>query len=199
MSTTMPPGKHLDPAGGDRPEEPHDTDDTDDTVVTPVPMDERADDTTIIVADNNAARREVVCPECGTVATITVNRREAEDFCRRCDFPLFWTPAAIVLDTSTGPNSDALRRLPGTAGRVTVGKLACPHCAEVNPVTSTHCLRCQGDLHPVVPPAPAAPVALPPPPAPEPEPEPARTPWWVWAGIALTVLLAIALVVYVVR
>ncbi|WP_244930179.1 hypothetical protein [Nocardioides sp. W7] len=157
------------------------------------------DNPTIVIAETKGARREVICPECGTSATITINRREAEDFCRRCDFPLFWTPAAIVLDTSSGPASDALRRLPGTAGRVTVGKLDCPHCRESNPVTETHCLRCQGDLHPVFA-APPAPPVLAPPPDPEPEPDPVqRTPWWVWAGIALTLVLAIALIVYLIQ
>lgn len=156
------------------------------------------DQPTIVITETKGARREVVCPECGTTATITINRREAEDFCRRCDFPLFWTPSAVVLDSATGPASDALRRLPGTAGRVTVGKLDCPHCHESNPVTETHCLRCQGDLHPVLPPAPAAPVILAPPPEPEPEPV-ARTPWWVWVGVALTLLLFLALVIYLIR
>lgn len=193
MSDTMSAGKHL---GDDRPDpvvEPSAVEQP--TVETPAPAED-----TIVFSEPQGARREVVCPECGTTATITVNRREAEDFCRRCDFPLFWTPAAIVLDTSSGPSSDALRRLPGTAGRVTVGKLDCPHCRESNPVTESHCLRCQGDLHPVIAPPPAAPVALPPPPAPEPAPEPDPvTPWWVWAGIALTVLLAIALVIYFIQ
>lgn len=197
MSSTMSAGKHL----GDS-DEP----DPDPTVVEEgrspvskplVPVDD-PQPTTAIEVIPDAARREVVCPECGTTATITVNRREAEDFCRRCDFPLFWTPAAIVLDGSSSAASDALRRLPGVGGRVTVGKLDCPHCAESNPVTNTHCIRCQGDLHPPVPPAPVAPVALPPAPV-VPEPEPERTPWWIWAGIALTVLMAIVLVVYLIQ
>ncbi|MEI5671628.1 MULTISPECIES: hypothetical protein [unclassified Nocardioides] len=185
MSDTMSAGKHLGDAG--------DPDET--TALTPVPEPAPEEQPIIVVAETKGARREVVCPECGTVATITVNRREAEDFCRRCDFPLFWTPAAIVLDTSSGPSSDALRRLPGTAGRVTVGKLDCPHCRESNPVTETHCLRCQGDLHPVLPPAPLPPPVLAPPPEPEPVPE-KSTPWLLYVGIGLTVLLAIALILY---
>lgn len=195
MSSTMSPGKHL----GDPPGDPDET-----AALTPVEETAPTEEVPPVVvhpevvqADPKGARREVVCPECGTAATITLNRREAEDFCRRCDFPLFWTPSAIVLDTTGGAASDALRRLPGTAGRVTVGKLDCPHCAESNPVVNTHCVRCQGDLHPVALPAPVAPVAPLPPPEPEPEPE-QRTPWWVWAGIVLTVALAIALVVYLI-
>jgi hypothetical protein len=190
VSSTIP-GKHL----GDQ-----DSVAADDSALEPVVVEsiEHVDPTptTAIEVIADAARREVVCPECGTSATITVNRREAQDFCRRCDFPLFWTPAAIVLDASSSTASDALRRLPGTAGRVTVGKLDCPHCAESNPVTNTHCVRCQGDLHPVLPPPPPAPAVLAPPPD-EPEPEPVKgTPWWVWAGIGLTVLLAIVLVLF---
>ena len=198
MSSTMSAGKHL----GDPDPDPHPLVEERGALAPNVskPLHPTADDDpTIVIAETQGARREVVCPECGTTATITVNRREAEDFCRRCDFPLFWTPAAIVLDTSSGPASDALRRLPGTAGRVTVGKLACPHCQESNPVTNTHCVRCQGDLHPVLPPPPPAPVALPAPVEPE-EPEPEDgLPWWVWAGISLTLALAIALLIYVLR
>lgn len=199
MSTTMPPGKHLGPLGDpDETDEPTQSFAPVDGVTPTEPMPGPAHDSTVVVTDDNAARREVTCPECGTVATITVNRREAEDFCRRCDFPLFWTPAAIVLDTSSSSASEALRRLPGTAGRVSVGKIACPHCAESNPATSTHCLRCHGDLHPVVPPPPPAPVALAAPEPPAPAPEPRRTPWWVWAGLALTVAVFIALIVYLI-
>lgn len=201
--STMSAGKHLgDPA--DEPTNPPVVEQegalAPDGVETPAPRSD-ADPTQstqalpAVVTETSSARREVTCPECGTVATIAVNRREAEDFCRRCDFPLFWTPAAIVMDTAGGPASDALRRLPGTAGRVTVGRLACPHCAEMNPVTETHCLRCQGDLHPPLPPAPQAPVALAPPPEPTPEPE-KSTPWWVWAGLALTLAVLVALIVY---
>lgn len=191
MSSTIP-GKHLDTSGD--PEEP--------TVLVPVVAEVELEDleeapTSAVEVTVDAARREVTCPECGTVATIAVNRREAQDFCRRCDFPLFWTPAAIVMDGTGGPASEALRRLPGVAGKVSVGKLDCPHCAEVNPVTNSLCLRCQGDLHPVLPPPPPAPVVLAPPPEPEPEPEP-RTPWLLYVGVALTVLLAVALVLVLV-
>jgi hypothetical protein len=184
VSSTIP-GKHLGTA--DEPERtPAVVDVTAEVDTTP---------TTAVEVVVDAARREVTCPECGTVATISVNRREAQDFCRRCDFPLFWTPAAIVMDAASGPASEALRRLPGTGGKVTVGKLECPHCHESNPVTNSHCLRCSGDLHPVAPPPPPAPVVLAPPPEPEPEPV-KKTPWWLYAGIGLTLLVLVALVVY---
>src|SRR5262245_26909484 len=39
----------------------------------------------------------VTCPECGTVGVVALTRRDATDFCRNCDYPLFWTPAQILL------------------------------------------------------------------------------------------------------
>ncbi|MEO9325428.1 hypothetical protein ABFT23_18190 [Nocardioides sp. C4-1] len=142
--------------------------------------------------------REVVCPECGTVARVTVNRRESLDFCSTCDFPLFWTPSQVVLGDVDLQAQAALRRLPGTAGRSTVGSLACPHCAEANPVSGVLCLRCGGDLHPVLAAPPPAPAPEPAPALPEPEPEPEGFPaWWLYVGvatIALVVLVAVVLI-----
>ncbi|WP_139983213.1 hypothetical protein [Nocardioides litoris] len=139
--------------------------------------------------------REVTCPECGTVARVAVNRRESHDFCATCDFPLFWTPDQVVRGDEEGAGAAALRRLPGTAGRTTVGSLPCPHCSEVNPVSGVLCLRCGGDLHPVAPPPPVV-VAPTPPPAPEPQPEPTRTPvwWWVLGGVTLLLLVVVLVV-----
>ena len=135
---------------------------------------------------------QVTCPECGTSAMVNLTRREASDFCRNCDYPLFWTPSKILLDRS-GLSDDSLRRLPGTVGRVTVASFPCPHCAEPNQLTAIDCVRCGRPLRPVhFEPAPV-PMYLPPPPEPEPEPEPRGIPWWVWFGIAL-MLITITLV-----
>src|SRR4051794_15838214 len=99
----------------------------------------------------------VTCPECGTRASVALTRRESTDFCTRCDFPLFWTPQTIQIgDRATAQES--LRRLPGTAGKVTVASTACPHCGEANPLIAETCARC--GLPMVLAPAP--------PPAPEP-------------------------------
>jgi len=38
----------------------------------------------------------VTCPECGAMQQVALSRREANDFCRNCDFPLFWTPALVI-------------------------------------------------------------------------------------------------------
>jgi hypothetical protein len=135
----------------------------------------------------------VTCPECGTVATVALTRRESTDFCVQCDYPLFWTPSKVVLG---GPDTSAesLRRLPGTSGRVTVASVPCPHCAEGNPITAERCLRCDGLMNPP-PPVPDV-FVPPPPPAPEPEPEPPGTPLWVWIVVGTTLGLLVALVVY---
>ena len=139
-----------------------------------------------------ALDERTTCPECGTVAMVALTRRESDDFCRQCDYPLFWTPSKVQLD-SGNTAGDSLRRLPGTSGRVLVASVPCPHCAEGNLLTAELCARCGGLMDP---PAPAPVVAAPPPP-PAPAPEPKKSiPWWVWALGGSTLLLLIALVVY---
>ncbi|MDF1603314.1 hypothetical protein [Nocardioides sp. YIM 152315] len=138
-----------------------------------------------------ASTEHVTCPECGTAATVALTRRDAADFCAQCDYPLFWTPNKVVLDVGATA-VDSLRRLPGTSGRVTVGSLACPHCAESNLLSAELCVRCGGLMHPPAP----EPVVVTPPPPPPPEPEPTRTPLWVWILGGTTLLLLVALVVY---
>jgi hypothetical protein len=137
----------------------------------------------------------VTCPECGTRSEVALNRRRSQDFCARCDYPLFWTPSTILSDSDAADQA-SLRRLPGTAGRVTVASRTCPHCAESNALTALTCVRCGGLMDPPEP----EPVFVAPAPAPavEPEPEPRRTPWWMWAGGVLTLLVLIALIVYLV-
>src|SRR6185312_7518191 len=79
---------------------------------------------TVAAAMPPALAETITCPECGTIAQVTLNRRESIDFCRNCDYPLFWTPSKVVRDSSdTGDES--LRRLPGQAGRATVASLPC--------------------------------------------------------------------------
>jgi hypothetical protein len=137
----------------------------------------------------------LTCPECGTPARVTVNRREAEDFCRTCDYPLFWTPAIVVRDRSDLNADPALRRLPGTVGRVAVASFPCPHCAEPNALGAEICVRCGRPMRIVeAAPPPPQPIALPPAAVVEPEPEP-RTPWWVWVVLGVSVAALITLLV----
>ena len=111
----------------------------------------------------------ITCPECGTTASVTLNRRDSVDFCRTCDYPLFWTPSKIIRDPSDS-SDESLRRLPGTVGRATVASLACPFCYEPNALSAQTCVRCGKPMHPVAEIG-AAPVYVPPP-APElPAPE----------------------------
>ena len=147
--------------------------------------------------DPSDALQVITCPECGQIASINPARRDAVDFCRTCDYPLFWTPSQIEVERGLGLGQASLRRLPGTVGHATLASLICPHCAEPNAVTATVCLRCNRLLH-VVDEAPAPPPE-PPPAVYVPEPvyvEPARvTPWWVWAliGLVLAALIAVGL------
>ncbi|MGS0688168.1 hypothetical protein ACVBEQ_23920 [Nakamurella sp. GG22] len=145
-----------------------------------------------LTAGTAPAGELVTCPECGQVATVDMARRQADDFCSSCDFPLFWARGQVI--PAGGEDSGAsLRRLPGTVGRAATAALICPHCAEPNPPAGEICIRCSLSLHPVeIPePEPVIFVPLPPPPAPRPE----RTFDWWWVVALVTVLIAIAAVV----
>jgi hypothetical protein len=150
------------------------------------------------VAQPPADTELISCPECGTTAMVTLNRRDARDFCRNCDYPLFWTPSRVVTDADSGSNDQALRRLPGTVGRATVASLTCPHCAEPNAVTAENCVRCGLPLRLVAAPPPPPPpvVYVPPPPVVEPVPE-QHVAWWVWALIAFGLVVTVTLIVLI--
>ena len=141
----------------------------------------------------------VTCPECGQLATVNMARRSADDFCRNCDFPLFWAKGTVI--TPEGQETRAsLRRLPGTVGRAGTASLICPHCAEPNSPTAEICVRCTLYLHPVDIPEPEPPplIVFEPPPLPEPEPEPApRFDWW-WVVAVIMAVLAVVLIVVLV-
>jgi len=143
-----------------------------------------------------SAAELLTCPECGSVAMVTVNRRDAHDFCRNCDYPLFWVPSRVVLAPSTGPADQSLRRLPGTVGRATIASLTCPHCAEPNAVSAVNCVRCGQLLRPVAVAPPPEPVYVAPP-APDPVVDVVpdrRIPWWVWALVCVVLAGLVALV-----
>ncbi len=138
----------------------------------------------------------VTCPECGTPAVVTLNRRDATDFCRSCDYPLFWTPATVLRSAFDRSAEETLRRLPGTVGRATVASQPCPWCAEPNALSAQICVRCgQPMQRPEPPPPPPPPVYV----APEPEPvvvvPPPRRPWWVFVVLAIIVITTVVLVV----
>jgi hypothetical protein len=145
------------------------------------------------------ATETITCPECGSAAAVTLNRRDSSDFCRNCDYPLFWAPSKVLRDPSSTSHEESLRRLPGTVGRATIASLTCPHCAEPNAVSAVTCVRCGLSLHVVAepPPPPPPPVYVPPPPTPvyvEPE---RGVAWWVWALIGAAFVLTVVLVVLI--
>jgi predicted RNA-binding Zn-ribbon protein involved in translation (DUF1610 family) len=132
----------------------------------------------------------VTCPECGQMATVDMARRQAEDFCRNCDYPLFWANSTVIAPSGEDTGA-SLRRLPGTVGRAATASLLCPHCGEPNSPAAQICIRCALSLHPVEIPEPE-PVIVIPEPEPEPEPpppEPAFEWWWVaLIGICIAIL-----------
>lgn len=114
---------------------------------------------------------EITCPGCGTISHFDQLRRSADEFCRRCDYPLFWVRSSDE-PIPVGEGGDVgLRRLPGAGGHQAVATLGCPHCNEPNLHTAKVCIRCGGDMRPAPPPEPV-PVVVPPLPEPEPEPLP---------------------------
>lgn len=142
---------------------------------------------------------DITCPECGLITTLPGIRRSADEFCRHCDYPLFWAPTALPVAAEAGSTEATLRRLPGVGGRRLIGTEVCHECGELNPMSETHCIRCGVDLHPAPPepePEPLPPPLPPPPEAPPPEP---RSRWWLWlilvvvvgavSGIALAIVL----------
>lgn len=144
-------------------------------------------------------QEDAVCPTCGTAGAVDFTRRDSLDFCRVCDYPLFWSRDRIVMPSTDGPDDSGLRRLPGTAGRAVLASLLCPTCAEPNPATGVTCVRCGSDLHlkPVVEAVVAAPL---PEPVVEVEPEPQGWRWWpilVAGGLAVVALVVVLLVLYV--
>ena len=90
----------------------------------------------------------VTCPECGQMATVDMARRQAEDFCRNCDYPLFWASSTVIAPSGEETGA-SLRRLPGTVGRAATASLLCPHCGEPNSPAAEICIRCALSLHPV--------------------------------------------------
>ncbi|MGY6502400.1 MAG: hypothetical protein ACXIVQ_16060 [Acidimicrobiales bacterium] len=138
---------------------------------------------------------ELTCPSCGTISHFDSVRRSAEEFCRRCDYPLFW-----VRSGESAPDADAegdvgLRRLPGAGGHQVVASLGCPQCNEPNLSSASLCIRCGADLRPA-PAAPApvptvvpVPVAPPPPPPPEPELGPQWPAMVAFIGVPILVAL----------
>jgi hypothetical protein len=136
----------------------------------------------------------ITCPECSAPAMVEFTRRDALDFCARCDFPLFWARDQVVFSEPADSNDDALRRLPGTLGRVVIASVPCPHCNEPNLPTATLCVRCGLSLQASAPPSPPQPrqVSLPEPPM---EPlEDAPNHWWIWLLVLLTLLLVAGIV-----
>jgi len=139
----------------------------------------------------------ITCPDCGQVTEVEALRRGADEFCSHCDYPLFWARVDGGTFMPVEDNEATRRRLPGTGGRMTVGSRVCPVCAEQNPLSRTHCLRCGSLLDPPPPEEPVIVEELPPPPPP-PEPEPVvevKRPWWPWALVAAVVVAIVVVII----
>ncbi len=139
----------------------------------------------------------VTCPECGEMATVDAAKRNSQDFCRNCDFPLFWARSTVILPSGEQTGA-SLRRLPGTVGRAATAALLCPHCGEPNSPAAQTCVRCLLSLHPVEPPPPEPVYVAPPPPPPMPVPIGREYPlWWILlvSGCSLAIVLIVVWIV----
>lgn len=135
------------------------------------------------------------CPSCGTVSWFEEIRRGADEFCRECDYPLFWARGNEPTRSAYSDEDPEVRRLPGTA-RVAVVTQECWSCRKPNPQTATVCVHCGSDLSGPPAPAPAPPpvtvvVEAPPPPPPPPAPS-------IWPWVVLAVLFVLGLVLLLV-
>ncbi len=151
----------------------------------------------VAVAPGPVDRRELVtCPECGQIAQIDPAHREAGDFCRKCDYPLFWARSLVVLPSGEDTGA-SLRRLPGTAGRAATASVPCPHCGEPNSPIADNCLRCGLPMRPVAAPPPEPEPVFVPMVEAEPGPEPPEDyPWWWVLLVVLSVVVIGALVAW---
>ncbi len=140
----------------------------------------------------------ITCPECGEMAMVDPGRRMSDDFCRKCDFPLFWARATVILPSGEETGA-SLRRLPGTVGRAATASIPCPHCGEPNSPIAEICIRCALTMHPVALP-PQEPIYIAEPePEPEPEPVEERWPTWVLVLVMVVILLIIGAMVLIAR
>lgn len=139
----------------------------------------------------------VTCPECGEMSLVETAQRRSTDFCRRCDFPLFWARTTVIVPSGEETGA-SLRRLPGTVGRAATAAVPCPHCGEPNTPTAQTCIRCGLSMTVTMapPPPPPEPVYIVPVPEPEPEPERSGIPWW-WILAMVACVIAIGLLLWV--
>lgn len=141
----------------------------------------------------------VTCPSCGTESFFDELTRDAEAFCRSCDYPLFWTQASRSSSGDDMTQAYGLRRLPGAGGREAIATIACPQCSEPNALARRICIRCGADLRP--PPRLPEPILEPEPePIPEPEPEPIPEPesrliWPLVVGLSSSAILVLIILI----
>ena len=130
----------------------------------------------------------IVCPECGTPCAVSLSRRDADDFCPTCDYPMFWARPQERTGGAQDGADDARWRSPGASGALRLATVPCPACQELNLPSAVLCVRCGAEMAPPPPPEPAPlplpqpVVVVPPPVVREPEP-PLRFPWWWYAAM----------------
>jgi Zn ribbon nucleic-acid-binding protein len=140
----------------------------------------------------------LTCPGCGSVTEVESFAKSSEEFCRTCDYPLFWATPPQEWVAANGDTAEVtLRRLPGAGGKQAIATAACPTCNELNAVDAEYCIRCGGPMVLVDEPEPE-PEPEEEEPEPEPEPELIEEPEHDWRPWALLLILGLVAVVILV-
>ncbi|MCR6493032.1 hypothetical protein [Cellulomonas sp. P24] len=146
-----------------------------------------------ITVPDAPAEMTIVCPECGAPSTVALARRDADDFCPICDYPLFWARPQDRKGGGEDGADDARWRSPGASGASLIATVPCPVCRELNVPSAVVCVRCGADMNPPPPPEPEPVPAPEPAPVPQEirEPDPAEPfPWWWFATVIAMVGVA---------
>ena len=81
----------------------------------------------------------IACPQCGDQAVLGWPlRRAAEEFCGRCDYPLFWAPELAEMH---GDGVDVGHQPAGPDRSID-----CERCAHANVTNARYCNQCGGPL-----------------------------------------------------
>ncbi|MGH9038606.1 MAG: hypothetical protein ACRDZ3_00065 [Acidimicrobiia bacterium] len=96
----------------------------------------------------------IICPSCATARTVTRLSWSADEFCARCDFPLFWAPGAYEASTAVAVEEPEPAPVAAPATVWPPPGEACPTCGKINAEDALYCNRCATPMNASVQPVP---------------------------------------------